>query len=79
MSEVIKFPSAPMEKNVTRHFSALFARMSEMGLTPEQQNELLLQTFKDMGAVEIDGVWQIPGTLPEGWKWPADNGEGNAR
>lgn len=67
---VLKFPTSQLEQNWQRRFDSLFARGREQGLTAEQMNAMLLETFKEMGAVEIDGVWQIPGSLPEGWKWP---------
>lgn len=59
-ASVIKFPTGPLEKNTVRHFNELFTRMDAAGLTPEQQSELMIQTCKEMGLVEIDGVWQLP-------------------
>jgi len=60
VSEVIQFPTAKLEVNMARHFDALFARMAAAGLTPEQQMELVIQSAKEIGCVEIDGVWQLP-------------------
>jgi hypothetical protein len=68
--KVIPFPTEQLEKNWQRHFNNLFARGREQGLSAEQMNVMLLETFREMGAVEIDGVWQIPGSLPKDWKWP---------
>lgn len=70
MSDVIKFPIAPLEENTKRHWNAVFDEAYAKGFSKEQVEAVLLQTLKENGFVEIDGVWQIPGTLPQGWKWP---------
>lgn len=57
---VVKFPTARLEQNVVRHFNELIQKMSTMGLTPEQQMDLIVQSAKEIGCVEIEGVWQLP-------------------
>jgi hypothetical protein len=59
-ASVTVFPTGPMERNVKRHFEELFARMRELGITDEQANALLIQSLKDIGAVEVNGVWTVP-------------------
>jgi hypothetical protein len=59
-ASVITFPLGPLERNTKRHFDELFARMRELNIPAEQQQALLLQTLKECGLVEIDGVWQMP-------------------
>lgn len=60
MSNLIKFPDTPMGKTVERRYNELFSRMADLGMTPEQQIEMVIKTAKQMGLVEIDGVWQLP-------------------
>lgn len=60
MNNVIKFPDGPMGHTVARRFNELFAQMDGMGLTSEQQVELMNKAAKDLGLVEVDGVWQLP-------------------
>lgn len=61
---VLQFPVAPFCENLKRHMNDLFREMGEKGLTQEQQQELLVKSLKEIGAVEIDGVWRMPGEEP---------------
>lgn len=61
MNNVIKFPLAHVEKRIEDNFNETFARMQAAGMTQEEMQALLRKTLADMGAVEVDGVWTIPG------------------
>lgn len=59
-AEVIKFPTVALEKNTVRHFHELFAKMDALGLSQRDQTELIFQTIKEMGMVQVGGVWRMP-------------------
>lgn len=59
-AEVIEFPTDGLARNIQRHLVELFAKMAELGMTPKEQWALLEQCMRDMGLVQIDGVWRMP-------------------
>jgi hypothetical protein len=61
MTNILKFPNRLMEQTIKDRFNDLFTRMADAGLSQEQMDELLVKSLKDIGAVEIDGVWRVPG------------------
>lgn len=57
---VIKFPTAHIEKRIKDAYNGMFARMLAAGMTQQEIHDVLLNTVKEMGGVEVDGVWRIP-------------------
>lgn len=60
MDNVIKFPTAPLEKT----FNNGLNRMREAGMTEQQISDWIMETVKEMGLVQnANGVWCLPGEV----------------